>query len=58
MEKILNKRKVRGKDKFLVRWKGFTAKKDTWESQENLQNAGELLREFEKEYSRDNKEVR
>ena len=58
MEKILNKRKVRGKDKFLVRWKGFTAEGDTWESRENLQNAGDLLREFKEEYSRDNREVR
>jgi len=32
VEKILNKRKVRGKDKFLVQWKGFTAEGDTWES--------------------------
>ena len=32
VEKILNKRKVRGKDKFLVRWKGFMAEGDTWES--------------------------
>jgi len=47
---ILNKRKVRGKDKFLVRWKEFTAEGDTWESRENLQNAGDLLREFEEEY--------
>ena len=58
VEKILNKRKVRGKDKFLVRWKGFTAEGDTWESRENLQNAGDLLREFEEEYGRDNREVR
>jgi len=58
VEKILNKRKVRGKDKFLVWWKGFTAEGDTWESQENLQNAGDLLREFEEEYSRDDREVR
>ena len=27
--KILNKRKVQGKDKYLVRWKGFTAEGDT-----------------------------
>jgi len=47
VEKILNKRKVRGKDKYLVRWKGFTAEGDTWESQENLKNAGDLLKEFE-----------
>jgi len=58
VEKILKKRKVRGKDTFLVWWKGFTAEGDTWESRENLQNAGDLLREFEKEYSRDDKEVR
>ena len=31
---------------------------DTWESRENLQNAGDLLREFEKEYGRDNREMR
>ena len=29
IEKILNKRKIRGIDKYLVRWKGFTAEHDT-----------------------------
>ena len=58
VEKILNRRKIRGKDKFLVRWKGFTAEGDTWKSRENLQNAGDLLREFEEEYNRDSREVR
>jgi len=29
MEKILNKRVVREKEKFLVRWKEYTAKEDT-----------------------------
>ena len=58
VEKILNKRKIREKDKFLVQWKGFTAKGDTWKSQENLKNAGDVLKEFEEEYSRDNREVR
>jgi len=58
VEKILNKRKVRGKDKFLVWWKGFMVEEDTWESRENLQNTGDILREFEKEYNRDNREVR
>ena len=54
----MNRRKIRGKDKFLVQWKGFMAEEDTWESRENLQNAGDLLREFEEEYGRDNREVR
>jgi len=29
VEKILNKRKIRGVNKYLVRWKGFTAESDT-----------------------------
>jgi len=58
VEKILNKRRIRGKDKFLVRWKGFMAEGDTWESRENLKNAGDLLKELKEEYSRDEREVR
>jgi len=34
------------------------AEGNTWESRENLKNAGDALKEFEEEYSRDNKEVR
>jgi len=36
VEKILNKRKIREVDKYLVRWKRFTVKYDTWEKKENL----------------------
>ena len=50
VKRILNKRKVRGKDKYLVRWKGFTAESDTWKGRENLENAKEAIEEFEKEY--------
>ena len=39
MEKIINKRKVRGREKYLVQWKGCTAEEDTWESRENLKNS-------------------
>ena len=53
VERILNKRRVRGKDKYLVHWKGFTAESDTWEGRENLKNAKEAIEEFEKEYQRD-----
>ena len=41
-----------------MRWKGFTAEGDTWEGRENLENAKELVEEFEKEYERDEREVR
>jgi len=55
IEKILNKRKIRGIDKYLVQWKGFTAEHDTWERKEDLGNAREVLEEFE---GRMNAEVR
>ena len=57
VERILNKRRVRGKDKYLVRWKGFTAESDTWEGRENLRNAKEAIKEFEKEYRQDIEDV-
>ena len=55
VEKILNKKKVRGVEKYLVWWKGFIAERDTWERKENLKNAEEALEEFE---GRMNTEVR
>ena len=58
VEKILNKRMVRGKEKFLVRWKGYTAEEDIWENRENLENAKELVEEFEREYGEEVKELR
>jgi len=50
VERILNKQQVREKNKYLVRWKGFTAEFNTWEGWENLENAKEVIEEFEKEY--------
>jgi len=58
MEKILNKRMIRGKEKFLVRWKGYMAEEDTWENRENLENAKGLVEEFEREYREEVKELR
>jgi len=48
VEKVLNKKKIRGVEKYLIRWKGFTAEGDTWERRENLKNTEELIEEFEK----------
>jgi len=47
VEKILNKKKMRGVEKYLIWWKGFTAEEDTWERRENLKNVEELIEEFE-----------
>jgi len=49
VEKILNKKKMRGVEKYLIWLKGFTAEGVTWEQKENLKNAEELIEEFEKE---------
>jgi len=40
---------MRGKPKYLVRWKGYMMEEDTWERLENLDNIMELMEEFEKE---------
>ena len=50
VEEILNKRTIRGKEKFLVRWKGYTVEEDTWENRKNLENTKELVEEFERKY--------
>ena len=50
VERILNKWQIKGKNKYLVRWKGFTTELDTWERKENLENAKEAVKEFKKEY--------
>ena len=36
VEKILNKKKIRGIEKYLVHWKEFMAKHDTWKRREDL----------------------
>jgi len=48
VEKIINKRTIKGKEKFLVRWKGYMVEEDTWENRENLENTKELVEEFER----------
>ena len=55
VEKILNKRKVKGVVKYLVQWKGFTVEHDSWEKKEDLENVKKIVVEFE---GRMNVEVR
>ena len=47
MEKILNKRKIREVAKYLVRWKGFMTEYDIWKRKKDLENAREMIVEFE-----------
>jgi len=55
IEKILNKRKIRGVVKYLAQWKRFTAKHNNWERKEDLENTRKVGTEFEE---RINAEVR
>lgn len=55
VEKILDMRKVgRNKKEFLIKWKGWDRKEDqTWETEENLGNSKDLLKEFLAEKARE-----
>ena len=55
IEKILNKRKIKGVERYLVWWKEFIAEYDSWVKREVLGNAKEVLEDFE---GRINAEVR
>jgi len=48
VEEILDRQEKRGKTKYLVKWKGYTAEENTWEGLENLKNVGRKIEEFEK----------
>jgi len=43
VEKILDSQQRHGKNKFFVRWKGYSQGDDIWEPEKNLYNAGEKL---------------
>ena len=45
----MDKQERRGKTKYLVKWKGYTAEENMWEGLENLKNAMKKVEEFEKE---------
>ena len=47
VERILNKRKIKGVFKYLVWWKGFIAEYDIWKRKKNLGNVKKVVAEFE-----------
>ena len=49
VEEILDRQERRGKTRYLVKWKGYTAEENMWKGLENLKNAREKIEKFEKE---------
>src|SRR5690606_2159241 len=49
-ERLLDFKVKKGKDHYLVRWKGYGKNEDTWEPVGNLGNAKELIEDFHKVY--------
>ena len=48
VEEILDRQERRIKTKYLVKWKEYMVKENTWEELENLKNVREKIEEFEK----------
>jgi len=46
VEQVLDCRLVRGKTKYLVRWKGYSQSEDSWEPKRNLTGSVALVKEF------------
>ena len=42
---------MRGVVKYLVKWKGFMVKHDSWEREKDLENTKEVVAEFEERMS-------
>ena len=47
VENILDKRQVRGKIEYLIKWKGYSTSESTWEPLSNLKNIKEIIQKFE-----------
>ena len=46
VERIISERRSKGKTFYLVRWKGYDATEDSWQSARDLRNATDLLKEW------------
>jgi len=50
VQNILDKKILRGKSFYLVKWEGYPESDNTWEPLENLVNSSVLIEEFERKY--------
>lgn len=50
VEDILDAKRINGKMKYLVSWKGYGCEENSWEPKENLLNCDEVLNDFKHRY--------
>ena len=50
VEDILDGKQIKGKWQFLVSWKGYSAKENSWEPEENILNCTNLIEDFKKRF--------
>ena len=56
VEEILDKRKIRGKDHYLVKWQGYGPEDSTWQKVADLTNAAVLVAKYERKYGNNKKD--
>jgi hypothetical protein len=52
IEKVLSARKRKGTNQYLVQWKGWPSNYDSWEPEDHLQHAKDLVEEYWKHAKR------
>ena len=50
VETIITKKKLKGKNYYLIKWQGYPVNESTWEPTSNLKNVQYMIRDFESDY--------
>jgi hypothetical protein len=56
VERVVDKKKFKGKVKYLVKWENYPEEQNTWEPIENLENVKGLVDAFEADYEKKQKD--